>query len=750
MNCMNRGRLGLVVVATALLAVACESPVIESGADGDAVGGNDGTSVDARMDDAPRADCDGAQSLVVSVEVAPPVLPGGSVGVTVMHNGAVSPVVFAFTGGTTPDGDRPAWVTDPVEVAAGQFEVPMVESATLDWSVSVSDACAEASATFRTVAGYPRIAFVHASPDAGDVRFGGPSGPNRFSLTVVEVDGDGASVARNTDALKFGEAGAAFDWTAGVARLGVYTADGTEPFATIESEVLMPTRVHVAVLHDGADGPALALATLPADVATPSLLLNAIPWADGLAFRNGAGPLAAPIAPGIVSVPFAVDWAQPVLAAATGASGLVYDVVLADAVAYPASPGGGVGVDAGRFVKPDDSTLFIGHVGADGGMGLLVVGYETSGGAWSLQLRPLPQYPLSSEPAALLVNQLAVAAQLRDDVGRPVGPVVPAGLGASAFERIANDASAWVLATDAVEHAVPEGMLSTAAGARHLVTAWPTEDGGVQFHMCRATGAGAPASAGRLDVVIASPQPATLGVGLGVEGRGGFPVAPDTVSMATAFDADPWIATVTSMGEQRLLSISPQATFGGVQGRVVVLMPPGTFGAPPVVALLRGGVAGGGFELASPMPFAWTRLYAIDISGDGGGQAVRTAAPFPSATGWIGYGPDESGVGGASYRVLRLTGAPFFEVVLTFDVGTNGNACADSLVVRRETGGGGYEAVDIGGSVCGREQERTFVVPEGVLTVGVASNRIGHTNDPREGGPWSGWRVRAVTPRFEP
>lgn len=724
----------------------CDTPVVE--ATEDVRGDSDDVN-------APEvAECDPARPLEVVVVVDGPSFPAESVSFEVRYANDVGDVAIRFEGGTDASRTRPVWVEDPLLQADGKYAVTMEEAAQLDWLVTVSDACTEAATTFSLFAGFPRVSFVHAAADAGAagaVAFGGPSGASRLALTVVELDGDGAAVARDTAVLKFGEASSGLTWRNRTARFGVFAEEETEAFGTVQPEALMPLRDYAVVLHDSEEGPTLTWVALPdIEAEASSLLLNGLMWADALTLAADEGVLADGVLRGLQSEPFAMDWTTPAVGMATGTSGLDYVMVLADAVAFPASPDGGAAVDAGRFVKPSDRALWIAHTAADGDAGLLLVGFETAGGAFPLQMQPLAQLPRVSDAAVLLVNMLDSAAQLRDDIGRPVGPVVSAGAGAAAFARVGRDASELVLGNGENEHALPEDMMTTAAGSRHLVTAWPTGEGGVSMHVCRPTGAGAPVSAGRLDAVIASAQVGTVGVGLGVNGLGGFPVQGGTVSIASVVDTDLWIATFTSMGERRLLTVSPQAAFGGVEGRMVVLLPPGDFGREPVVALLRGGIAGSGFELASPVPFAWTLPYAIDVTAGTGGASIRTAAPFPSATGWVGYGPNESGTSGPSYRSLRLTGAPFFEVVLSVDVGTSGNGCDDSLVVRREVGNNAFEAVELDDAPCGRDVQRTLVVPEGTITVGVASNRVGHTNDEREGGPWAGWRVSAVTPRFEP
>jgi cysteine-rich repeat protein len=108
------------------------------------------------------------------------------------------------------------------------------------------------------------------------------------------------------------------------------------------------------------------------------------------------------------------------------------------------------------------------------------------------------------------------------------------------------------------------------------------------------------------------------------------------------------------------------------------------------------------------------------------GVWISTALPYPSATGWVAYGNNETGQGGSSYRVFEVTAGP---VEAMFDVATESGY--DRLVVRQLSPGAPTMLSD---RTSGNATVTLRLEP-GIYGVGIRSD---------SGVIRSGWRLKSV------
>jgi hypothetical protein len=721
----------------------------------------DGASPDGLLPDGAVTDAflpDGApcRTLEVTVEVDGPVVPGEDAAFSVSITGASGNVTLTFSGGT--DGEtRPEWVDDPQligSVEVGRYSVAMKEPATLAWTVEVTDECGTASGSFELVAAFPRVAFLHLAPSRGPVRVGAATGIERLSLTVLELDEAFSVAVRDTDTLRYGEVSLSLEWPTGTLRAGIYPDGEDTPITTWTGEPLTPGRDHLFVFRDEVGEPRLDLILEPerfiaetptdpeadpAPLLTPAVILHAVDWGGPLTLRGNSAVLVDAAEPRALT-PFMLNPLDPhVLSVADSA--LRYGLDLDAATVFPASPAGGAPVVTSLLVDTGSAAVLLPHVGPDGALALFGFIRTSDGSSFPLTFDIEDLLPLRAQPAVLVLNALGAEVGLRDSLGRPVGAPVPSSEVSPWFTALGLDASTLSLLLEGAATPLPDGLVSLDEGARNLVCLFPA-DSGIDARLFRPTGSGAPRLEGDVDWVVASALASPVEVTPFGDDRPTL-VAPGDITAPLEILQSPLVLTLGS-AERRNLSV-PLDAVPAEGGRIVIVLPPAlSLDEPPVVVLLNPDSFGGGLDFATRLPSQWTPYFTLQVWDDGP-IPRETAAPYPSAAGWVPYGADESGRDGYSYRLMMLSGAPSFRLDFAIDLGTQGAGCADTLVLEQITGNTRTPVV-LDGRACGRAATVSAVVSQGQFSVGVASNRLGSSDDSGEGGPWYGWRLEAITP----
>ncbi len=738
---------------------------VSEDADGENSGGDGQSSGDVSGDGANEADvtytsdgrivrdnCEDA-GFRVSVKVDPTVLPGEKATFEVISEGALEPKVVTFEGGIAPDGSVPGWVKPPEALGEGRYEVAISAAMALEWTVTVDDGCAIDSAKFEVKADYPRVSFAHLAPGGPPTSFGMDAGITRWDLSVIRLDEADAVVLDEVETLRFGEVSASFLWQERTASFGAYL-DGVEGVVSVgEPVALEPGRTYLFVLRQGAEGYELSVVAEPKRgpereaIESAMVIYNGVGWADLLSLSAEGDGLAKDIASGSASDAFVFDWDIPTTTLRTGASGLDFEAIMDEGLAFPASPNHGVAISTKDFVKSGEAVTLLAHVGEDGGIALLAVRRDDAGMAFPIELPVLSRLPRVDQPAVALYNGLGADASVRDSLGRPVLGAVESEAVSEAFLGLGVDAESWALEVGAegeVESAVIEDALRREGRARNLLCAWPGTSQ-VDMRVFEVTGAGGPEDAGDLDWVVASSLGEEVRVTEGADYVEGVDVAPGMVTEAVELLGGELLLTLSQGPVRWLFSTS---VVGIYEGRVIVLLPPTLSQDSKPVALYTTPQNSIDADLLVTLPVSWGPYYALDVWDDGTGSPRRTAAPYPSAEGWVNYGPNEDGVSGSATRLMLLVGAPRFKLDFSIDLGTKFGECADSLLVQKIEGNFATPLA-LEGAACGRLESASVTVDQGYFSIGVISDRSGHSNDSGAGGPWEGWRLDAVTPLAE-
>lgn len=717
-------------------------------------GGDGGEGPDAVGDASASPDggapCPGEPTLEIRIVSGGTVLPGEVASFEVLVIGAEGDVDVRFT---DPEGaDTNGTAPFPTRIDGDRYEATLAEAGTQTWRVTVTDRCAEVDVPVVLRAAFPHVSFLNLVSTQELVAFGGPSGPERLSLNVVELDATGAARVRSGTDLPYLAASTAMDWPGRIARIGAYQPGDSEPLATLERDDLTPGADHVFVLHrdSASDGLRLTVVQEPqlddpgSREAALGLLANLTAWPDALTLGTADEVLGAAVMPLSMSSSFALVLDDVPFGLTVDPAGLGFDMLTSTCRAFPGSPDGGVDLAPSSLIAPEDRVTFVAFSTPSGGLGLLGLGRTPDGAAFPMAFTAVPRPPPETRSAVFVANATDQPLRLRDDAGRAVGGWAEGGAVTPIAATLALDAEAWELVTVDGATAADGIALAKGEGARTVVWAWA------------GTEAEAPPRVHAERLERLEPEPSwSIGltegpgvvVGLGVDAVQPFAVDAESRSAMRVLGDESLLLTVSRSGVRWLLAASPGVV--AAREHLVLMLPPEPWGQAMPMGLQLAGAAGGGVATtARSVPVVLTPHYVLEVFAPGSAP-LRTAAPFPGARGWVPYGPNEDGLSGLGYRALQLTGAASFRVELALDVAAAGGTCADAVVVHRWVNGG-EEVVPLDGPACGRDARTSFTVPAGAFSVGVVSDRLGDSTDSRGGGPWAGWRIETITPNLYP
>lgn len=674
------------------------------------------------------------------------VFPGEAVNVAFDIVEGAGDVTYQFVGTQSNDDGTVSLPGQPVADGANSFDVTLSQAGTADFVVIATNGCSVATSRFSVTAASALVGVYHLSAQTDTVEIFPTDGADPLMWTVLSLFG------LFEDSELFPGDATAFE-AVGQRELGIEAYAGISVAASTTLN-FAPARRYLVVAHDDRDG-MLVLTQFE---------LDKFPYASDtevlFRFAHAADGIPAPVLA-----------ADPGLAT-TLVSGVAYQqqstplpLAVADFFVYADVTEDGT-ADARVFlplteaqILPGETVLAIAHLDIDGNLAVAVHDSFAVPAAFDGILAfgfaaPVLSVPPSTTEAGAGVVHLvpdagAASVFVADEIVNFDGETSVDFPGAMGFAKFAIGVTNFDLAVDGVG----ELALSTpalAAGNRALAvahldgdlepavsyfvpnTAPITTANGVRVHVLHANPSVGPINVGvgRAAPIISDLAFGQLSAGVEVpladysfsvdiDDDGVYDLAIAANLQALGVPAGSVVVVTAYVNDEYELSV----------GALVLLEDYDAVNYDGVLNVLR--------FVPELTVGVWVDSVDILVSTGGGAPATASETPYPTASTFISYGPDETGLAGSSYREITVPGATTLRVTIEYHVEarfTQGQ-CWDFLIVRN-LGGTPSTLRGTTDNICSNTVTSIVVnVPSNSFSVGVESDDETQR---------SGWRISRI------